>query len=481
VLKIKRAVRYPYLDFSTLPLRRAGVERELAANRHFAPDLYIGVTPITREADGNLAVGGSGTPVEWALVMRRFPDGALLSEIVRRGPLGAPLVKALAGAVLEAHRTAAPVRTRDEPAELRRIVDDVIAGLDLCATEVGEPHPDLIGALRRAAHAVLGRTTVLAARRAIEGHVRRCHGDLHLGNVALVDGHPMLFDALEFDERLATTDTLYDLAFLVMDLDAAGHRGEANLLLALYLWLGSDDSDLDALALLPLFLALRALVRAMVGLQRRAAMSVKATTAGSRASPTPEGYLGDAVAWLAPPPPRLIAVGGLSGTGKSTVASALAPEVGAAPGALHLRSDLERKRLLGVGETDRLRPEAYTPGAGAAVYARLLDRARRALSAGHSVIVDAVFATEPNRDAAEALARNVGVAFTGVWLTAPAEVAGARIEARKGDASDATPTVAAAQRDAGVGQVTWRSVDTSAGLPATLEAVRSLVGAKSPP
>jgi len=449
VLKIKRAANFGYMDFSTLEQRRAVVEREVEINRRFAPGIYLGMVAITREPDGGLAIGGAGPPVEWAVAMRRFNEDDVLASVARRGALAPGLVKALAETVLAAHR-AAPVRLRNDGAAIVGRLIGAIAGqlAEAGDAEIGRQAAQL-GALLSAR---LGHAAGILDARGRRGCIRRCHGDLHLGNIVLIDGRPTLFDALEFDEELATIDTLYDLAFLIMDLDASGHRPEANLLLAQYLWLSGEENELAGLAALPMFLALRAAIRALVGLQRQAvAHDTHRMGAGLGAA----GYLARALDYAQPPPPRLVAIGGLSGTGKSTLAALLAARFGAVPGALHLRSDLERKALAGARELERLPAEAYTQAATAAVYARLMSQAGIALEAGHSVIVDAVFQREAEREAIENVARRLGVPFDGLWLSAPEATMLQRIEGRRGDASDATVDVARAQLAREAGHIRW--------------------------
>lgn len=463
-LKIKRAVCFAYMDFSTLERRRAVVAREVELNRCLAPSLYLGAVAITREPDGRLEIGGDGAPVEWAVAMRRFDGSALLAAMARRGPIDATVIKALAAAVLDAHRSAPQDLGRDVVGDNRALVVELTAGIRSAGGSALARQAADLGLLATRA---LDRVAAMLDARRRAGFVRRCHGDLHLANIVLLDGRPTLYDALEFDEALATIDTLYDLAFLLMDLDVRGHRLAANALLGHYVWLSGEDCDIEALGALPLFLALRAAVRAMVGLQRRAFAS---GTQPSTGDPGPEAYLSSALGYLAPPPPRLVAVGGLSGTGKSTLSALLAPRFGGAPGALHLRSDLERKALARAGETDRLPPEAYTREASAAVYDRLLRRARLALAAGHSVVVDAVFQEPAERQAVEAVARDLGVAFDGIWLAAPAQTMLERIRDRRHDASDATPDVALAQLGRPSGAIDWSNIDAGGNAAATLAA-----------
>ena len=468
-LKIKRSVRYSYMDFSTLEKRRLACERETEINRRFAPRIYLGAVPIVRKPSGALAVGGPGVIVEWAVSMRRFDQDALLSQLARRDGLTPQIIKSLAAVVLASHRVAEPNKLGSGVSRLRSSVADISHTLIGCdEANIRQ----LATEFRSRANLALNRCADQLDRRQTLGFVRRCHGDLHLNNIVLIDGKPTLFDAIEFDEQMATIDTLYDLAFLLMDLDAANRRSEANLLLGHYLWLSGSTADLEGLRALPLFLALRAAIRAMVGLQRSAVAGHGPTDHVTR---SPLDYLTRAVCYLETRQPRLIAIGGLSGSGKSALAAALAPRFGAAPGALDLRSDQERKSLFCAGETERLPSNAYTSDVSAAVYSRLLERARVALDAGHSVIVDAVFSDPGERDALEAIARDRGIAFNGLWLTATPETVTRRIRARQNDASDATPEVALAQLAKGPGPLSWFVVEADDSPAAVLGRATALL------
>jgi len=286
--------------------------------------------------------------------------------------------------------------------------------------------------------------------------VRHCHGDLHLRNIVEIDGSPVLFDALEFDDRLATIDVLHDLAFLLMDLGKRGLKPHANAVLNAYLDAERDTGNLVGLAALPLFLSMRAAVRAKVELLR-ASMA-----APDRAGPVREearAYFDLAAKFLAPVAPRLIAIGGLSGSGKSVVARAIAPHIGAFPGAVHVRSDVERKRLFGVRPLERLPPDAYTMEVTKQVYAACRKRALMALEGGQAVIVDAVHARPEEREALAALAAGMGVPFTGLWLEAPAKILRDRVAARTGDVSDATAQVVDVQLGYDIGPQSFEVID----------------------
>ncbi len=464
-LKMKRAVKYPYLDFSTLEKREAMLRRELELNRPFAPQTYRDVVPITRGADGGLVLGGSGAAVEWVLRMRRFAAEDELEAIAGRGAFTDELAEALGHSVALYHRQA-EIRRADGAGLIGAILDEL-------AEAFADMHSDL--GTERAARFADAAADAFAdlspqlAKRAQAGHVRRCHGDLHLRNIVLIEGRPVPFDALEFDETLGTCDVLYDLAFLVMDLQHRGLRRAANIVLNAYLQ-AVDGAEDAGLATLPLFLAIRAAIRAMVDVQ-----GDRAREAPGRSDADARAYIEDACAALAPPPPRLVAVGGLSGTGKTSLARRIAPAVGAAPGAIHLRSDVERKALAGVAPAERLPPASYGPEAGRHVYARLLDRAERILAADHAVIIDATFLSLADREAAEALAARLGVPFAGLWLEAPPATLLARVTARTGDASDADADVVRQQLARDTGEIRWDRVVAGTSLAEAEDAAQAIL------
>jgi hypothetical protein len=326
-----------------------------------------------------------------------------------------------------------------------------------------------VRALTQATGAALKRVQPLLAARERDGLVRRCHGDLHLGNIVLIDGSPILFDAIEFDARIATSDVFYDLAFLLMDLIERGLTPAANRVLNRYLLETKRLEDLDALAALPLFMSVRAAIRAKVTAARR-----KHSPAPEQAAQGARDYFALAQRLLAPVAARLIAVGGLSGSGKSLLARALAADIPPAPGAVLLRSDIERKMLFGAAETEKLAPQAYAREATARVYATLEQKARRVLAAGHSAIVDAVFA-DPAERAAIARAAG-GAAFQGLFLTADLETRLARVGSRIADASDADAAVARRQEQYELGNLDWRTIDASGTPEETLRRAQAALG-----
>lgn len=450
--KLKRAVKFPYMDFSTVPIRRAMCTAEVEINHRLAPEIYLGVAPIRKMPDGTLALGKVGQPaddaIDWLVVMRRFDEDGLLDRMATRGALTPELMAALGARVAAYHNGLPPLAGFSGPDDYRRSVAADIRQL----REQGEAlDPATTEALAVQLPGALEPFTDLVARRVAAGAVRRCHGDLHLRNIVLIDGRPVPFDAIEFSERIASIDVLYDLAFTLMDLCDRNLQALANRLLNEWLWRVAelpDASHEEALALLPHFLSRRAAVRAFV--------EASGAALAGKVSEEARTYQRQALAFLQPAPPRLLAIGGLSGSGKTTQALKRAPSIGRTPGAVVVRSDVERKRRAGVTLEDRMPAGSYTAAASAEVYGAMLARAERVLRAGHSVVLDAVFARPDERAMAEALAARVGVPFEGIWLDVPKEVAMARVANRKVDASDATPAVVERQFGYDLGNVTWR-------------------------
>ncbi len=452
VFKIKRAVRFPFLDYSTLDKRKIACDAEIEVNRLYAPAIYRGVVAITRAQDSRLTIGGDGEPIEWAVEMARFDESQTLDHLAERGGIDLTLADALGRAVAKAHAAVPVVKDAGFAATLAEIIEQNDGELRAA--------PDLfpsskVDALTASSHAAIEALRPLLDARERDGYVRRCHGDLHLGNIVLIDKKPVLFDAIEFSPTLATIDVFYDLAFLLMDLIERDLTAAANTVFNRYLSETKHDSDLDALAALPLLMSLRAAIRAKVTAarpRRDAAMEKSA-----------RDYFALARKLIAPPAPMVIAVGGLSGTGKSLLARALAPDISPLPGAILLRSDVMRKTLFGAPEAEPLPPSAYTPEVTARVYSILAAKARRVVAAGHSVIVDAVFAKRAERDAIAAI--TPGVPFHGLFLTAGLATRIARVGSRKGDASDAGPAIARAQEQYDLGELEWTKIDAS-GTPA---------------
>ena len=428
--KMKKAVALSFLDFTRIEDRERFCRRELALNQPHAPGLYRDVVPITRNPDGTLREGGDGTPVEWVLRMAPIPPGDFLDQMTP----DAALLDAMADAVAAMHAAAPPVAV-DTPAVMAAILEGNVPS----ALRAGMPAAR-VEAWAAAARTMLARIGPSLDARGAQGFVRRCHGDLHLGNLCLWEGRPTLFDALEFDETLARIDVGYDLAFLLMDLDLRRGRAAANRVLNRYL---ARSGDAGIVGGLPFWLSMRAMIRAHVEAARGRDW---------------QALLAAAEAHLRPMPARLVAIGGLQGTGKSTLARAIAPALGRCPGALVLRTDEARKRRFGLAPEQRLPAAAYEERVSRAVHEEVFAMAATALGAGQAVLLDAVFLDPAQRDAAEAVARAAGVPFDGIWLEAPLDVLRARIAGRRGDASDATEAVLLRAAAVDPGPITWHRV-----------------------
>lgn len=464
--KLKKAVRLPFLDFTALDSRRQACEAEVAINRRAAPELYLGTVPVTRSPDGRLRLGGDGEAVEWLVHMRRFDQRTLFSKLVAAGRVDRRRIHALVEAVWRFHQTAP-----------RRPDRGGVAGLtwtiDTNATSMAA-HGDILPAaecarLAEASRAWLTRLGPLLESRRAAGLVRQCHGDLHCGNICLVDGRPTPFDAIEFSEDIACIDVFYDLAFLLMDLERRGARALAGHAFNHYLDLSGDYAGAG---LLPLLLSLRAGVRAHVS----ASMAAGAQGAERDGLTTDaRQYLHAALTYLRPPAPTLLAVGGLSGSGKSRMARELAPLL-AMPAAAVVRSDSLRKQMMGVDLLDKLGPDGYTPEITARTYQTLYDTCLSILKAGHAVVADAVFARPDQRDAIEQVARAAGVPFRGLWLFTPPALAARRIESRRANVSDATVAVLEQQLTYDLGPIAWSQVATGGSKGKALADGRSILG-----
>jgi len=472
--KLKRAVRFDYLDFSTPDRRKVLCEAEVRLNRRTAPSLYRGVVAITRARDGSLALGGPGEPVDWVVEMARFDQEALLDRLAASGRLGLDVTGMLAGAIARFHVAAGQRRDHGGKAGMNWVAEGNAAG---CAEQgAGILDPAACSRVTRDTGFELERQGALLDERREKGLVRQCHGDLHLRNIVLLDGQPTLFDAIEFNDEIACIDVLYDLAFLIMDLWRRQLPLHANAIWNGYL---GETDDLKGVALMPLFLSCRAAVRAKTS--ATAARVQADTRQADELKQLARDYLAMAERLLHPPPPYLIAIGGLSGSGKSAVALALAPSIGAVPGAVVLRSDEIRKRLCGVQPLQRLGPEGYTPEVSGRVYATVADQARLVVRSGHSAIVDAVYARPADRQAIERIAAAAAVPFIGLWLDAPEEVLVERAKQRRLDPSDADEAVIRAQRAQDPGVIDWHRIDASLSADVVLRSVRAVVDCRDLP
>lgn len=463
-IKIKRSLCLPYLDFSTPELRLAACLDELRLNQRTAPQMYRAVHRITREADGRLAVDGRGELEDAVVEMLRFDGAQLFDRMAHERRLTVSDTDRLAGAIAKLHAEEKSVICDEGATRFGRILtaneEALWASQVFTSSEIIE--------LTDGCRAAFEQLEDLIDRRARAGFIKRCHGDLHLGNICMVDGMPTLFDCLEFNEEMATIDVLYDLAFVLMDLWRHDLRLHANILFNRYLDVTGDETGIP---LMPLFMAVRAVIRAHV-----AACEVGTTEQGA-ASKREEALSILALArdLLSPRPPMLIAIGGYSGSGKSSVAMRIAPDIGPVPGARVLSSDRIRKQLFGVAAITRLAGEAYAAPISDTVYALISTGAARVLASGHGVVADAVFDRPAARTAISQVASDWKLPFRPLWLEAPAEVLMRRVAARTDDPSDATPDIVMAQLFREQTPVDWPRLCAVGDLRSVCEAALSII------
>jgi aminoglycoside phosphotransferase family enzyme/predicted kinase len=461
--KLKRAVRFDYLDFSTPERRRALCEGEVRLNRRTAPTLYRGVVAVTRQDDGSYALAGQGRPVDWLVEMNRFPQEALFDRLASAGNLGIELMSPLAAAIADFHKSAEHRSDHGGKTGMSWVIEGNAAGFG----EFGRACLDPSAARRvtEDSRRELDQHAERLERRRLSGFVRQCHGDLHLRNIVLLDDRPTLFDGVEFNDGISCTDVFYDLAFLLMDLWRRQLPRHANTLWNRYL---AETADFDGVSLLPLFLSCRAAIRAKTS--ATAAQLQGDTERRGELEGMAREYLAMADQLLHSPPPCLVAIGGFSGSGKSTLALGLAPSVGAVPGAVVLRSDETRKRLCGVPPLQRLGPQGYSSDVSERVYSTLAEQAALILRAGHSVVVDAVYVRAADRRAIGQVAAAASVPFIGLWLDAPESLLVDRTARRRSDASDADANVVRMQRAQDVGDIGWTGLDAAVPTASVLSA-----------
>lgn len=429
--KIKKAVDLEFLDFTTLASRRFYCEEELRINRRMAPQLYLDVVPIGGTPDSPAL--GTLPAIEYAVRMRRFPSGRLLDKLLTKERVTPQHMDSLAATVAAFHRNLPPPPPEapyGTPASIR-----AAAMQNFTQIEGLLPAPRD----RREIAAVRDLTEVeyaaherdFLARRA-QGFVRECHGDLHLGNVALLGDEPVPFDGIEFSAELRWEDVMSETAFLVMDLLYHGQGALAFRFLNAYL---ESTGDYAGLALVPFYLSYRAMVRAKIG-AIRAAQPGSSGPARNREIAAARHYLELGRLCLEAHRPALIITHGLPGSGKTTFAQLALERLGA----IRIRSDVERKRLFGLDalEDSRGRADIYGRDATHRTYARLYECARIALAAGFPVIVDAAFLRRGEREHFRRLAGELRIPFAIAALHAPESVMRARIAQRQTQALDAS-------------------------------------------
>jgi len=428
--KLKKPLCLPFLDFSTLALRRHFCDEELRLNRRLAASIYLDVVDVCDSPQG-LRFGGGGKVLDVAVRMRRFPDGALWSEMLVAGTLTPDHVDAMAQRLANFHRDAAvapPGSAFGSAVSHERVLQGLIDATDAEQNEAATAGTQMEWPALRAW--LIHRKHALAplwAARLREGRVRECHGDLHLANVLQLAGEATAFDGIEFDPELRWIDVLDDIAFLAMDLLANGRRALAFRFVNAYLQASGDYAGLPALRY---HMACRAIVRARViaiGEQQHVQAAARCSAAQ---------YMALAVALSISADARLAITHGLPGSGKSFVSQGVLEEAGA----IGVRSDVERKRFFGLGPLENSRGRVpggiYDPATTKRTYSRLEEVAKVALAAGWPVVVDAAFLSRSERAQFAALAESFAVPFTVFDCRAEVSVLRRRLEQRQAAGSD---------------------------------------------
>ena len=441
VYKIKKPVTLPFLDYGTLAKREACCRAELALNRRpgLAPDLYLDVMPIGGSPERPQP--GALPAIEWAVRMKRFDEDGRLDHLAARDRLLPAQLTRLAETLCAFHQSApaaAPATRFGAPALVLAAARENFVELRQILPPAEQPQ---VEQLARWTEDEFARRAADFTVRKKDGFIREGHGDLHLGNLVLIDGRVTPFDCIEFNEDFRWNDAASEIAFVWIDLLDHDRPGLAAWFLNAWLEAGGD---FGSMAVFRFYAVYRAVVRAKVAALRGG------QEGGGQAQTefdAARGYLQLAARIAAPPAPTFLITCGLSGSGKTTASSArlLDTALDAAGSVLRLRSDVERKRLFGLAAGDSsgssLDGGIYTAEATARTYARLLDLARELLAAGWPVIVDAAFLKRAERDSFAALATGLGVGFSILATEAPPDELRRRLLARSGDASEATVTV----------------------------------------
>lgn len=431
VYKLKKPVRFAFLDFSTLARRRFFCEEEVRLNRRLAADVYRGVLAIVRRDGGYaLAAADAGDAVEYAVHMRRLPEDRVLARLLAGGTADAALIDRIGDRLVAFHADAdaGPELARGgDPAEIRRLMDEDFA-------EVVALHGDTISAdddaaIQRWCHARLDALAPLLRRRQVTGRIRDGHGDLHAEHIYCLDtGALVIVDCIEFNPAFRRRDVAADVAFLAMDLAYHDRDDLADRLVATY---AARAADPELPALIPFYACQRAYIRGKVdSLKAREPEVDAADAAAARASARRHFELALRYTWA--DRPALVIVCGLSGSGKSTIAAGLATRTGFA----HLNSDRTRKTLAGLAATARGGPELYTPQRNAATYAALHAAAAEALASGRGAIIDATFQRREHRDRVARVAAAAHVPLLFVECRADDAEIRRRLAARSARADD---------------------------------------------
>lgn len=428
--KVKKPVNFGFLDFSTLEKRQHFCQEELRLNQRGAAELYLEVIPLTQVGE-QFQLGGTGEPIEYTVKMQQFPQEALFTELFDRGELTEQHLETLAAVLADFHRNAVTndyIRSFGQVSQIRQAIDE---NYEQTESYIGGPQTQQqFDETKQYTDRLFAEQEALFVDRVKQDWIRECHGDVHLRNIALWHDKILLFDCIEFNEPFRFVDTMFDIAYIIMDLDARQRSDLSNLFLNAYI---EQMGDWEGLQVLPLYLSRQSYVRAKVTSFLLNDPTIPDVVKQESAQ-TAAGYYHLAWQYTRPRQGRLILMAGLSGSGKSTVGRYLARKLGA----VHLRSDAVRKHLAGVPLTERGSADLYTPEMSQKTYDRLLHLGTTLANQGYTVILDAKYDRQSLRTAAIAEANDKHLPIQIIHCTAPLEVLEQRLDDRTGDISDAT-------------------------------------------
>lgn len=472
--KLKRAVLLPNIDFSTPAKRRLACVQEMKRSTIYAPHLVLGIRSVRRLPNGRICIGGkAGEEVDTILVMKRIPDNAILGQILPSPYFDRFEVMDLAEQLAELHMKAKTFRTKWGMEDIQKTILETERVLSCFCPDVFDKHK--LNTLMRTSLENLAKNARLITLRQKSGHIRKCHGDLLLCNIAYEEGKFLFFSPIEYSDTLDCIDTLYDLAFLMMDFEARGMRRLTNMFFNHYM---AYMNDIGGYPLLPLYQSMRAATRAAVCVKKSTMLEGEEK---QQAIQNAKDYFDLAYHFMSSSQPVLIACGGLSGSGKSRIAREIGGLMNPAPGAVILRDDVVKKQINGCGVNEHFDRVFDTPIVEKVVYDVLRQQARTALKSGSCVIVDALFYNEKERVAIEELAKEMNVPFIGLWMDAPLSVRVDRIHARKRNPSNVTKRSELEQQlSLETGDIQWNQVSTDKTREETVESVIKLLSQISP-
>lgn len=428
--KVKKAVNFGFLDYSTLEKRQHFCEEEIRLNQRTAAPIYLEALPISQQ-DDHYILETVGNVVEYVVKMRQFPQSALLSHLFERGELTEELLRRLAEAIAQFHLNAQTdeyIRSFGTVDSIRQSIDE---NYEQTVGFIGGPQTQKqFDETKAYTDRFFATQLKLFQQRREQNKIRACHGDLHLNNICYWQDQLLLFDCIEFNESFRFVDVMFDIAYIIMDLTVNGREDLAAIFLSHYV---EQTGDWEGLQVLPLYVSRQSYVRAKVMSFLLGDPSVAEADKQATAA-TAAKYYTLAWSYVQQRQGRLLIMSGLSGSGKSTVARELSRQLGG----IYLRSDAVRKHLAGIPVAQRGDNSLYIPEMSQKTYSRLVDLGAALASQGYTIILDAKFDTQATRQRAIAAAQMHNLALTIVHCEAPLDILKERVQQRSGDIADAT-------------------------------------------